>query len=111
MHPAIAEIPMRQFYEGKVQNGSRLEVDRIAPWNQFRELGPVRYFDVPSGYTGSQGGLQNELQARVAVKLVAALLSKWSELCGEIGILSPYKAEGDLLEHLLKLSDHLKHVE
>ena len=31
MRPALAEIPMRHFYEGKVQNGSRLEVDRIAP--------------------------------------------------------------------------------
>jgi senataxin len=72
MHPEIASFPSREFYEGRVENGSTVEGDlRTGPWSADPSglFSPYLVIDVPGveARVGANTSLFNELEEQVAV--------------------------------------------
>lgn len=96
MHPEISSFPSRQFYDGKLVDGSGLENLRRKPWHSSQLLGPYRFFDVKG--VSSRGGahsLVNHDEIRVALQLYERLRIDYPsyDIRGKVGIITPYKGQ------------------
>ncbi|KAK9812261.1 hypothetical protein WJX73_008588 [Symbiochloris irregularis] len=102
MHPAIAGFPSEQFYGGQLRNAEGMAESTRRPWHEHACLGPVAVFDCDWGreVQGSNFSLQNLEEAALILQLYDALVRKYPELrdSSRIGIISPYKAQVNLLK-------------
>jgi senataxin len=99
MHPEISLFPSRQFYEGRLVDGSGLAQSRYKPWHDTGILGPYRFFDVQGvSKSGGSRSLVNESEIQVAIQLYETLRVQFlkQDIRGKVGIITPYK--GQLIE-------------
>ncbi|SPO00055.1 related to SEN1 protein [Cephalotrichum gorgonifer] len=97
MHPLISMFPSREFYEGRLFDGSGMADIRKQPWHASTVFGPYRFFDVMGTQTkGNRGqSLVNMPEVNVAVQLYDRLRTDY-RMCDfkrKIGIITPYKAQ------------------
>jgi regulator of nonsense transcripts 1 len=107
MHPALAEFPSRQFYEGKLLSGTQETVCPAGfPWPTDRPIAivhvPGRGCAEPSATTNT-----NRAQIDVAKDLVNGFVTAGSAL-DEIVLLTPYKDQAELYEKETKSDTSLR---
>lgn len=97
MHPHISAFPSREFYEGRLFDGSDMAALRRQPWHDSTVFSPYRFFDVQGvqakGHRGQS--LVNIQEVNVALQLYERLRADY-RMCDfkqKIGIITPYKAQ------------------
>ena len=110
MHPAISFWPNNQFYDGKIINGDNVRTKEFSKyWHSI--LPPFSIRDVNGNESRSKtGSSSNKDEANVIITvlkdlaklILAQVKSKENPTPVIIGILSPYKAQCDLLEKMTK---------
>lgn len=87
MHPDISRFPNSYFYEGRLQDGPSMGSRNIRPWHSNKYLRPFLFFDVSGQEDRWQrsNGIEsrskmNEMEARIAVNLIAMLCSECPNL-------------------------------
>lgn len=97
MHPQISMFPSREFYEGRLVDGSDMADLRRQPWHASTVFSPYRFFDVKGVQTkGSKGqSLVNNQEINVALQLYERLRTDYNkcDFKRKIGIITPYKAQ------------------
>ena len=98
MHPEIASFPMRYFYDGKVVTHQRISGghDGLVP---YLFLDQANGQEMPS--LDFPGSFYNTLEAR-AVKSIVDRATR-SSVCSSIGIITPYRAQQQLINRVLSL--------
>ena len=94
MHPALAEFPSQQFYEGKLKSaGSLSKRPPLEKVKWLKHNKPLVFIDVPGSHEKRIGtSFKNESEAEMVVKVVTSLLScEVSPL--EIAVLTPYSGQ------------------
>lgn len=106
MHPDISRFPSLTFYDNKLQDGPDMAKQRIQPWHDSELFSPYRFFDIHGVHrTGARGtSLINHAEAEIAYHLYSRLVTDWREIdfAGKIGIITPYKAQLELLRQLFE---------
>ncbi|KIZ03846.1 putative Regulator of nonsense transcripts 1 [Monoraphidium neglectum] len=103
MHPSLSAFPNAQFYDGLLVDGVRA-ADRTRPQGfAFPSASHnVVLVDVDGEeQTSQRGSHSNEKEAEVVVRLVTRLVERCGLRTGQIGIISPYKAQVQLLARKL----------
>ncbi|KAJ9155180.1 Helicase SEN1 [Pleurostoma richardsiae] len=97
MHPEISLFPSKEFYEGRLIDGSDMGKLRAQPWHDTSLFGPYRFFDVEGVQEKGRKGqsLVNVNEIQVAIQLYSRFRADFSssDLKGKIGIITPYKAQ------------------
>jgi senataxin len=73
MHPDIAVLPSRMFYESKLLNGEDLDEKCKAIWHEDPVLSPYKFFDVSKGKEMRREGgrsIYNPEEVEACLKLV-----------------------------------------
>ena len=102
MHPEISRFPSKYFYLNILRDAPGMLVKCNRSWHDIGALGPYKFFDIPgveetrtshSGRTTSS--LQNKLEGKIAVTLVALLCSvdHGENFFGRIAIITPYREQ------------------
>ena len=100
MHPAIAELPARLFYSGRLRSGvTAQERPRVAGFDWPDAEAPVALLS-PVGAAEERDGpsLLNRGEARAAADVVAAIRHAGTA-ASDIGVISPYAAQVRLLAY------------
>lgn len=104
MHPAISEFPIKTFYEGKLKDGVSAK-DKEWPGIKF----PLFFYQCNSGpesrvYNSKRGmrgfTYNNKFEAEAIVRLVHKLILEKGVSTHEIGIITPYSSQRDLISEM-----------
>lgn len=113
MHPVIGNFVSKCFYDGKIRNGSPVELskwrrhgittvpevkDRAILW---LNIPPAADEPLAAERPGFGGGYENEMEARVALGFIRRLFST-SHGSMKIAIMSPYRAQVSTLGNLMR---------
>ena len=102
MHPDISRFPSKYFYCNALKDASDMSTKCNRPWSGSGALGSYKFFNIPGSeeaYTKHTGrissSLQNRLEGKTAVTLVALLCSTShrDHLFGRIAIIAPCKEQ------------------
>jgi superfamily I DNA and/or RNA helicase len=102
MHPEISAFPNKQFYENRIQNGITVD-NRLGPILQCfpnRKL-PLMFFDCSGDESKIRRSFANELEATI-VKQVIEMLRVGGISPSQIGVITPYRGQVELLEEMLR---------
>ncbi|GIL65859.1 hypothetical protein Vafri_19506, partial [Volvox africanus] len=104
MHPALSAFPSARFYGGRLMDGVEpaMRLPPPLPLPVPDVAGPIMFVDVPGGREEvSQGGSKsNRAEALVVVGMVRHMLATGIS-SADIGIVTPYLAQVQLLSNLL----------
>ncbi|MBS1488372.1 MAG: IGHMBP2 family helicase [Bacteroidetes bacterium] len=113
MHQAIMEFPSHYFYHDALIAHESVRHELLRPSEQ-----PIDFIDTAGcGYTEKQdpetGSRQNEEEATLLIRLVERLVESvgavaWQEEKISMGIISPYRAQVDIIQHLAERSEILE---
>lgn len=96
MHPEISAFPSRTFYDSLLKDGEGMAPLRKKAWHSSAILAPYRFFDVKGQHQmGSGHSLINHAEIKVAMALIDRLTTDYKDhdFNGQIGIITPYKAQ------------------
>ncbi|EDO15122.1 hypothetical protein Kpol_1046p14 [Vanderwaltozyma polyspora DSM 70294] len=105
MHPSISKFPIKAFYNGELKDGVTIK-DKEFPGIKY----PLFFYNCNKGregkvfnkVRGSAGFTYNNIsEAREIVKILYKLILDKNVQRDEIGIITPYSAQRDLLSNLL----------
>ena len=103
MHPTIGTFISNAFYDGGIQNGEKT-INHINDYNVFNKKNVV-WLNVPI-YSGLENGsgqsYEREAEAQRIVKLVEELVKKNPNRKLDLGIISYYKGQVELIRAKLK---------
>ncbi|KAI8492821.1 hypothetical protein Bbelb_294180 [Branchiostoma belcheri] len=105
MHPAISTFPSQHFYQGQIKDGVEVS-DRIPPqgFNWPNRNLPVSYINVCQRLPGesSRGTSKfNVEEVKIVIDVTKRLLEGGDIVEGDIGIVSPYKAQIEEIKRCL----------
>ena len=111
MHPDIGELISKVFYEGKVNMGKNTPMQQISLSTPFNEQ--VTFIDTNRGDKkyGGYGPYErfvnnsycNDLEVEIICDQVLPVLKRTIDISEtSIGIITPYRAQRDLLKHYIK---------
>ena len=111
MHPDIGEVISEVFYDGKVNMGHNTPMQQISLTTPFDKQ--VTFIDTNSGDRkyGGYGPYErfvnnsycNELEAEIICEQVIPVIQKTVNISDvSIGIITPYRAQRDLLKHSIR---------
>ena len=101
MHPEISLLPSRVFYQGKLLDGTNMDVKTKQPWHLQEMFGPYKFFNVAGKEeTGRSHSLINKYECQIAVALYARLCQEFSkfDFNFRVGVISMYRAQIDVLK-------------
>ena len=99
MHPDISRFPRMQFYEGKLVDGENVISSAYTKeWHSIFPPMAMFNMNVSNEETDDFGSKYNEGEAMLVRQIVAKIRSFKCNL--SVGIISPYKAQIALLQHL-----------
>ncbi|KAL6763891.1 P-loop containing nucleoside triphosphate hydrolase protein [Haematococcus lacustris] len=103
MHPALASFPSAHFYGGRVRDGVTA-LQRPAPpglrWPS--PLQPIMFLNVHGQESSGEGNSKaNSMEAALVVRVVAALLAAGMAAV-DIGVVTPYTAQVQLITRMLQ---------
>jgi hypothetical protein len=105
MHPSISAFPNAQFYDSALQDGITAEQRPRPAFNWPSSRHPVVFFDIKGAEQATQGGSKsNRVEAAAVVEALKKLLDGGLSL-GQIGIVSPYAAQVQILSELTRSID------
>ncbi|KAG2101040.1 SEN1 N terminal-domain-containing protein [Suillus discolor] len=97
MHPDISRLPSRIFYQGRLLDGSDMDVKTKQPWHLHPKFGTYRFFNVHRGLETPASGhsLTNITESQVALALYARLCKEFSDIDFDfrVGIVSMYRGQ------------------
>ncbi|EER09622.1 splicing endonuclease positive effector sen1, putative [Perkinsus marinus ATCC 50983] len=100
MHPAIAEFPSNEFYDGGVKNAENImELVGDQPWSHIPIFGPVSFFNVPGQEEKSYTSLTNEAEANFIIHIFKMLQVCWPKepWREKLAVISPYAEQVRLI--------------
>lgn len=106
MHPNISEFPSFHFYEGKIQNDANCKKLALMPgfnWPQKYHVAFLHSGAYGENKTTKDYGKswENLNEAKQVVKTVKSILNNSNTKPEQIGIITPYKAQANLISSLL----------
>lgn len=115
MHPLICSFISRAFYSGALADAPGMAEKTAAPYHAAPCFGPFAFFDVRGKETVQGTSLVNRVEAELVMHIYMALTTAQPGLKDRpaIGIISPYKAQVDLLKAKFKeaLGERAKNVD
>ncbi|XP_071941571.1 regulator of nonsense transcripts 1 homolog [Antedon mediterranea] len=103
MHPKLAEFPSLKFYDSKLLNGVEAKRRPLPSGFPYHEKGqPIIFLDIKSKEMTTGSSKSNIDEANRIKTLVAGLLNAKQIKESEIGIISPYTAQVNLIKKTLK---------
>ena len=98
MHPKISDFPSKQFYGGKILNGSNVtDISYIIP-----EVSPLRFINVngEDEIDRGQQSLYNEFEAKCVLHVIEELIRKHIESI-RISVITFYRAQVGYIKKIL----------
>jgi len=103
MHPAIRQFPSSYFYHGKLTDDASVlqRRQRPRPFQEHIGLGPYRAFDLEGSreaFNPKNRSIANPDEADFVETLIMAMSkSGWGSTLPSLGIITPYRAQRDLI--------------